>query len=294
VADLSQRELAERSGVPKSTIARIEAGQGGEARLRTIERLVRAAGGELTIGLESRAGREEQQAPLQELPEVPHEELRDEAGRRYPAHLDVWPVRGPKDWPGAWWSEWYDLPPERYPLRLPPAAYERNRRHRDARRRVDRIRAQVRVCRRHEPGRPEGAWRFVAGLPDGRVVGELTAHERCPHLDPDLPMGWQEQAERGVVLDACLVAVGYRRLGIGRRLVTALVEEMGRAGVTRAYALAPGGAPLRLLRECGFRVGPGRPAELRLRLAPTPTPTPHQSAGPTLLPSGPTPPPSGP
>ncbi|MFG3709560.1 GNAT family N-acetyltransferase [Micromonospora sp. NPDC047730] len=50
-ADLSQRELARRSGVPKSTVARIESDPGADPRLRTVERLVRAAGGELVVGV---------------------------------------------------------------------------------------------------------------------------------------------------------------------------------------------------------------------------------------------------
>ncbi|WP_309225124.1 helix-turn-helix transcriptional regulator [Salinispora sp. H7-4] len=43
-ADLSQRELAERSGVPKSTVARIESQPGADPRLRTVERLFHAGG----------------------------------------------------------------------------------------------------------------------------------------------------------------------------------------------------------------------------------------------------------
>ncbi|MET0417539.1 MAG: helix-turn-helix domain-containing protein, partial [Actinoplanes sp.] len=48
-ADLSQRELAERAGVPQPTLARIESGRAIDPRYRTVERLVRAAGGDLAI-----------------------------------------------------------------------------------------------------------------------------------------------------------------------------------------------------------------------------------------------------
>lgn len=48
-ADLSQRELAERSGVPQSTIGRIEAGR-VDPHVRTLSRLLRACGFDLEVG----------------------------------------------------------------------------------------------------------------------------------------------------------------------------------------------------------------------------------------------------
>ena len=126
-ADLSQRELATRSGVPQATIARIESGRANDPRFHTVERLVRAVGGTLTISLPTAAAEASTAEATCTLPPVPHDDLRDTAGRRYPAHLDAWPVWEPKDWPGAWWADWYNLPPPLWPLRLPPAAYERNR-----------------------------------------------------------------------------------------------------------------------------------------------------------------------
>lgn len=89
-ADLSQRQLADLAGVPRSTVARIESGEVTDPRIRTLERLVRAAGGELPISDGS--------GP------VPSEELRDRAERHYPAHLDVRPVEELTDWAGAWWA----------------------------------------------------------------------------------------------------------------------------------------------------------------------------------------------
>ncbi|MEK8108445.1 helix-turn-helix transcriptional regulator [Micromonospora sp. M12] len=109
-ADLSQRQLAERAGVPQPTLARIESGRAvdpGSGRWNGSS----AAGGQVGIGVSSAAA-----SPSAPTP-VPHDDMRDEAGRRYPAHLDVWPVHEPRDWPGAWWAEWHSLPPERYPLR---------------------------------------------------------------------------------------------------------------------------------------------------------------------------------
>ncbi|MEU4778745.1 helix-turn-helix transcriptional regulator [Micromonospora sp. NPDC023633] len=108
-ADLSQRELARRSGVPKSTVARIESDPGADPRLRTVERLVRAAGGELAVGVRTADHSSTDGGPgaVAVPPPVPHDGRRDEAGRRYPAHLDIREVRTLKDWPGAWWGHWY-------------------------------------------------------------------------------------------------------------------------------------------------------------------------------------------
>ena len=144
---------------------------------------------------------------------VPHDDMRDEAGRRYPAHLDVWPVHEPRDWPGAWWAEWYRLPPERYPLPLPPAAYELNRRYRDNRRWGAEVQRTAQVRRVLGSDLPATSWRYVAELPDGKLVGELRAHERSPFLEfgewhPGMP-------EREMVLDGVLVDARYRRLGLG-------------------------------------------------------------------------------
>jgi transcriptional regulator with XRE-family HTH domain len=59
--DLSQRDLAARAGVPASTVARIESGRATDPKFRTVERLVRAAGGVLAMGV----------APSTELGQVP-------------------------------------------------------------------------------------------------------------------------------------------------------------------------------------------------------------------------------
>ncbi|MEU8296308.1 GNAT family N-acetyltransferase [Micromonospora sp. NPDC048909] len=256
-ADLSQRELAERSGVPQATLARIESGRAGDPRFRTVERLVRAAGGELIIGLP-------RQVELAPVSAVPHDDLRDEAGRRYPAHLDVWEVRKPRDWPGAWWADWYNLPPERYPLPLPLATYQLNRCYRDDRRRREQVRRTFRVRRVTDEQFAPTCWRFVAELPDGELVGELRAHERNPRLCYG---DYGDGAEREMVLDGVLVALAHRRLGVGRRLVEALVDDMRTWGIRSAYAIADGGG-VDLLLACGFRFEASRPAALRLDRVP--------------------------
>lgn len=78
-ADLSQRELSKRAGIPDTTIADIESGSTTNPRFGTVERLVRAAGAEITITF----------ADGTAIQAIETDELRDGGGRRYPAHLDV-------------------------------------------------------------------------------------------------------------------------------------------------------------------------------------------------------------
>jgi GNAT superfamily N-acetyltransferase len=190
---------------------------------------------------------------------VPHDGLRDGADRRYPAHLDVREVRTLKDWSGAWWAYWYDLPPSRWPLPVPPATYDLDRRYRDRRRQVERILRELRY-RRDTVGLPATSWRFLAELPGGELVGELRAHERSV----DLLLGYDGRGVRELVLDGVLVAPDLRFAGIGRRLVTLLAEEMDRSGITMAHVIAEGGA-VDFLCACGFRLEAFRPFALSLR-----------------------------
>ncbi|MFE9960364.1 GNAT family N-acetyltransferase [Micromonospora sp. NPDC005299] len=246
-ADLSQRELAGRSGVPQATIARIESGRSADPSFRTVERLVGAVAGRIVL----------QGPETGELAAVPQEELRDAAGRHCPAHLDAREVREPKDWPGAWWAHWFNVPPHRWPA-LPAVTFRLDRTVRDRERLRERVRRDHLVRRYVDPALPSTSWRFVAELPDGDLVGELRAHERSS----DLLIGHPELGQRQVVLDGVLVAPAYRLLGIGRRLVAALVAEMDAAGVQSAHAIAESGGA-RFLLACGFELKASRPAALR-------------------------------
>ncbi|MGY0006557.1 GNAT family N-acetyltransferase [Micromonospora sp. I033] len=246
-ADLSQRELARKSGVPQATIARIESGRSPDPSFRTVERLIGATAGRFVLHGPTGV----------ELTTVPHEELRDAAGRHCPAHLDAHEVREPKDWPGAWWAHWFNVPPNRWPP-LPAVTFRLDRIVRDRDRLRERVRRDHLVRRYTDPALPSTSWRFVAELPDGGLVGELRAHERSS----DLLIGHPEPGQRQVVLDGVLVAPPYRLLGIGRRLVAALVAEMARAGVRSAHAIAES-AGASFLVACGFEVEASRPAALR-------------------------------
>ncbi|WP_346536853.1 GNAT family N-acetyltransferase [Micromonospora sp. DPT] len=271
-ADLSQRELAERSGVPQATIARIESGRTTDPRFRTVEQLVRAASGRLGISLAAPGAPVGVGGPDRStgcakgdevrgaaLPAVPHEELRDGAGRHCPAHLDAREVREPKDWPGAWWANFYDLPPERWPAPLPAVTYERSRERRDRSRRRERVRREVQVRRVGRDELPATSWRVVAELPDGELVGELRAHERSV----DLLLGYDLGDRRELLLDGVLVAAEHRGLGIGRRLLDVLVTEMARVGITTVHAIAESGG-IAFLLACGYRLQAGLPEALRL------------------------------
>jgi transcriptional regulator with XRE-family HTH domain len=87
-ADLSQRELATRAGVPVSTVARLESGASTDPRVSTLRRLAAAAGADLALLVDG-VGIE------------PHRDVlgwRDRAGRRLPAHLDPEAVMTIYDW----------------------------------------------------------------------------------------------------------------------------------------------------------------------------------------------------
>ncbi|WFE38121.1 GNAT family N-acetyltransferase [Micromonospora sp. WMMD998] len=294
-ADLSQRELAARSGVPQATLARIESENSGRSvgrsagrssgrsagpSFRTIERLVIGAGGQIIVVPPPSDGAPEpatgtgasEPATRPGAPELAmgpgapdgepaaQEQLRDAAGRHCPAHLDAREVREPKDWPRAWWAHWPSLSAG-YWSALPAVTYRLDRELRDRDRVRERVRQGFRVRRHLAPELPTTSWRFVAELPDGELVGELRAHERSDELLFGYPVPEQDQ----IVLDGILVVPAYRRLGIGRRLVNALTAEMARCGVRSAHGFAEGGST-RFLWVCGFRVESMRAAEMRFDL----------------------------
>lgn len=224
--------------MPKSTLARIESQPGADPQLRTVERLFRAAGAELVARVRGSA---------ECVGGEPHGEARDEAGRHFPAHLDVRRVRTLEDWPGAWWAHWYTLPPERWPLRVPDFTYDLDRGRRNERRLRQWVPGAVSV-RRARQGLPDGSWRLVAELPGGRRVGELRAHEQSD----DLLLGYDLGDRRALVLDGVVVAPQLRMMGIGRRLVTLLGAEMSRAGLRTVHATTWGDG-VGFLLACGYR-----------------------------------------
>ena len=79
-ADLSQRDVARLSGIAQSTIAAIESGE-RDVRVAVFGRLLAAAG--LRLAVLAPDG--------EELAGFAEDTVRDNAGRRFPAHLDVLP-----------------------------------------------------------------------------------------------------------------------------------------------------------------------------------------------------------
>jgi transcriptional regulator with XRE-family HTH domain len=120
-ADLSQRELAAKSGVSYSTIERLEldGGRAADARLSTLAKVVRSVGHRLLIC-------DGENVPIE--PESEYlSEVRDLGGRRLPAHLD------PELAPPAQWRPWWQ--PRRGPYTYTRSRYWRDevRRHRNER-----------------------------------------------------------------------------------------------------------------------------------------------------------------
>jgi transcriptional regulator with XRE-family HTH domain len=123
-ADLSQRELAKKSGVAASTISRIEAGRTSPS-LGTFERLLAATScGVQIVRLPHDADELEP-----EFLALNDHTVRDAAGRHFPAHLDV---REPtKERP--WWFQKYNTVGAKDPL----VTFDLSRGLRDLRRRED-------------------------------------------------------------------------------------------------------------------------------------------------------------
>jgi transcriptional regulator with XRE-family HTH domain len=121
IADLSQRELAQAAGMPQSTVARIEA-ERMTPRVDCLDRLLRATGCQLAVV----DGDGWPLAPMGE------DRYLDQAGRRFPAHLDL-----RKGGNGIWWGRrdrWLEDRP------VPAVTFDRNRQHRDRLRAVHEFR----------------------------------------------------------------------------------------------------------------------------------------------------------
>jgi HTH-type transcriptional regulator/antitoxin HipB len=110
VADLSQRDLASRLGVSHTTIGRVESGAGFPS-LPLLHGILAAAG----LRLRVIGGDDAAVAP------IPATTVRDNAGRRFPAHLDV----APPDEVPTWVNQW-----PRYDRQRPPA-WHHHREERD-------------------------------------------------------------------------------------------------------------------------------------------------------------------
>jgi transcriptional regulator with XRE-family HTH domain len=224
-ADLSQRQLAEAAGVPATTIARIESGRAVDPKFRTVERLARAAGAELTIG------------QLDEVrPVLPHpdEELTDAADRHYPAHLDVRPVLTAADWWGAWWVHTSVLPRARWPRESPDHTFDLRRDRRDARRWRKEARQRVLAADLAQVA----DWQWTATLPDGTSLGLLVAIPRGDDLVEVLHLE---------------VHRSWRALGLGKRLLEALGEEVRRTGRRQVRVLVENGPTAAYFLLRGFR-----------------------------------------
>lgn len=86
--DMSQRELAEASGVNKNTIAGLESEQAMNPRLLTLERLAHVAGWHLVFV----DGKGQRVSPYRSGV------MTDDTGRELPPHLDPRPRRAPEYW----------------------------------------------------------------------------------------------------------------------------------------------------------------------------------------------------
>jgi transcriptional regulator with XRE-family HTH domain len=110
-AGLSQRELAAKAGLAVSTIGRAEGTRGPTPSWAVIVRAVTACGCSISITPSAPSGH----GPG--LWRWEFEDLRDEAGRHLPAHLQIWPVLRASKWSSFHKFSCYANPP------IPPYSY---------------------------------------------------------------------------------------------------------------------------------------------------------------------------
>jgi transcriptional regulator with XRE-family HTH domain/ribosomal protein S18 acetylase RimI-like enzyme len=265
-ADLSQRELAARSGVPPATVGSVECGGSRNPSFRTVERLVAATGARLAIV----------DVDGSEPVRPPHDGLRDRAGRHFPAHLDVRQVT----WRGAGWVGGF--------------GYVRDRRFRDQLRRraadesrdgptyevrrlgsgdtatLVAIRSDARdldLAGREAVDRPpisdEGALRY---LRDPSLRHWVAAERRSERIIGHLVARLHDHHAGNPVM--IVVDIGIRpehRHGlVGITLTAALSDEAAASGVDRIVAITDNREAASYLRRLGFRRGSRRTPQLTL------------------------------
>jgi transcriptional regulator with XRE-family HTH domain len=165
IADLSQRELARRTGLSPSTVARIETGTLAPS-LAVMQHILNAA--ELSLVVIDRDGHLVQ--PMRDVSDI-----RDGADRRYPSHLDT--ILDPR--PGEWWAD-------RYGLARPPETFHRDRARRDARRALSRWQVRVKLLRDVPPPPDLDARdRFIAEVREGMLCGPVSPPIPNDELDVD-------------------------------------------------------------------------------------------------------------
>jgi len=132
-ADMSQRELADATGLSAALIGAIETGDRTPS-LRALQRILGAAGFHLEVV--DRGGHVV-------LPLEVWQDTEDGAGRRYPAHLDT--ILDPVF--GEWWADGFGLT-------RPPETFRRDRARRDYERQLSKWQVRVAKFRNAPEPRP--------------------------------------------------------------------------------------------------------------------------------------------
>jgi transcriptional regulator with XRE-family HTH domain len=251
LARLTQRELAERAGLPDATVASIESGNTRDPRFSTIERLVRAAGGQVVV----LTGDGVAVAPAPPEPSSAH---------RLPSHLDAKP---PRD---RWEAATLFLPPyvSRFPD-PPENAVPGDRPRHDRRRRGSGGHPRAvpgTVVHRLRPGDEhlvhalprDRAARYLA---DASVRHWVVAHE---HRGVRAHLAAYHQRSPGAD-DRLLI----HELWLGRPeadgfagllLVGAVIEEARRGGIPEIWALIDAQETGTFLGRLGFQPRQSQPA----------------------------------